>query len=433
MAKGLFVGGVHPPGRKNATRERPIERMGVPARLVVPMSQHLGAPCQPLVEEGQPVLRGQLIGDVDAMVSAPVHSPASGYVTKITKTLTPAGMFVPAVEIDVSRPQDLGDFVELPLTDSVPDMARAGGLVGMGGAAFPTHVKLNPPPGMPIETVILNGCECEPFLTCDERLMIEHAGAVVEGANLIRDAVGARRVVVGIEDNKPEAVSQMRAATKRDVEVLALPTRYPQGAEKMLIRAVLGREVGHGKLPASAGALVSNVGTAAALVDAVERRRPLIERVVTVTGAVKRPGNYLVLIGTLVSDLVEFAGGLEDDVDRVIAGGPMTGFALGSLDVPVVKGTSGIVALRRGEVGPALQGDQPCIRCARCVEACPMMLQPWAIGSAADRRDWDAAEALHALDCIECGSCSYACPTRRPLVQLIRRGKQMLMERGAKL
>ncbi len=303
----------------------------------------------------------------------------------------------------------------------------------MGGAAFPTHVKLRPPKDMPIEAVIINGCECEPFLTTDERLMIEHPGAVVAGARLIRDAVGAKRVVVGIEDNKPEAVASMRASAGDDVQVLALPVRYPQGAEKMLIQAVLGKEVGHGKLPASAGALVSNVGTAVALADAMERRRPLMERVVTVTGGVKRPGNYLVLVGTLVSDLIAFAGGLDDDVDRIIAGGPMTGFALGSLDVPVVKGTSGIVALKKSEVGPAIQGDQPCVRCSRCMHACPMMLQPWAIASAADRRDWDTAEEYHALDCIECGSCTYVCPTRRPLVQLIRRSKQTLMERGAKL
>ncbi len=433
MPKTLFAGGIHPPGRKSATRECAIERMRLPARLVVPMSQHLGAPCQPLVSEGDPVLRGQLIGDVDATISAPIHSPASGFVTGIVKTTTPTGVSSAAVVIDVARPQDLDDYVQLPLSESASDMARAGGLVGMGGAAFPTHVKLRPPAGTVIEAVILNGCECEPYLTCDERVMIEQPAAVIEGAKLIRDAVGAKRVVAGIEDNKPEAIERMRAAANGEVEVLALPARYPQGAEKMLIRAVLGKEIGHGKLPASAGALVSNVGTAVALVDAVERRRPLMERCVTVTGAVKRPGNYLVLIGTLVSDLIEFAGGLEPDVDRVIAGGPMTGFALGSLDVPVVKGTSGIVALRKSEVGPALAGDQPCIRCSRCVHACPMMLQPWAIGSAADRRDWDAAEAFHALDCIECGCCTYICPTRRPLVQLIRRGKQTLMERGAKL
>ena len=433
MAKGLFRGGVHPPERKEATRERPIERPPLPARLVVPMSQHLGAPCQPLVAEGDAVLRGQVIGDVDAMVSAPVHSPVSGYVTGIVKVMTPSGIPATAVQIDVSRPQDLNDYVELPLTDSVSEMAHAAGLVGLGGAAFPSHVKLNPPAGMSIDTLIMNGCECEPFLTCDERVMIERAPAVVEGARLIRDTVGARRVVIGVEDNKPEAIARLREAADDEIEVVTLPTRYPQGAEKMLIQSVLGTEVGHGKLPASAGALVSNVGTAAALADAVERRKPLMERVVTVTGGVKRPGNYLVLIGTLISDLIQAAGGLEEDVDRVIAGGPMTGFALGSLDVPVVKGTSGVVALRKGETGPSLLGDQACVRCARCMQACPISLQPWAIASAADRRDWDTAEAFHALDCIECGSCTYVCPTRRPLVQLIRRSKQTLMERGAKL
>ena len=433
MARVTFVGGIHPPGHKLATRELPIARAPIPHRLVVPMSQHLGAPCQPLVSEGDPVLRGQKIGDVEAMVSAPVHSPATGYVTGIVDTLTPSGTRSVAVQIEPTRPQDLEQYVELEISDDPRQTARASGMVGLGGAAFPSHVKLAPPKGMTIETLIINGCECEPYLTCDERLMIEHPASIIAGARLMRDAVGASRVVVGIEDNKPEAIERMKPAAEDGIEVLALPTKYPQGAEKMLISAVLGREVGHGNLPASAGALVSNVATAAALADAVERRRPLMERVVTVTGAVKRPGNYLVLIGTLVSDLVEAAGGLEADADRVIAGGPMTGFALGSLDVPVVKGTSGIVALRKGEVGPSLEGDQPCIRCARCTRVCPMFLQPWAIGIAGNRRDWDGAEHYHALDCIECGSCSYICPTRRPLVQLIRRSKHALLERGAKL
>jgi len=398
------------------------------------MSQHLGAPCQPVVSVGDPVLRGQLVGDVEAMVSAPVHAPATGFVTAITSTLTPAGGTSVAVEIEPNHPQDLGSFLELPLSEDPRQMARASGMVGLGGAAFPSHVKLAPPKDMHIDTVILNGCECEPFLTCDERLMIEHPEAVIAGGRLVGETVGAKRVVVGLEDNKPEAAEKMKAAAAgTGIEIVVVPTRYPQGAEKMLIFAVLGTEVGHGKLPASAGVLVSNVATAASFADAVERRRPLMERVVTVTGAVRRPGNYLVLLGTLISDLIEFAGGLEDGVDRVIAGGPMTGFALGSLDVPVVKGTSGVVALRAGETGPALMGDQPCIRCARCTEACPMFLQPWAIGIAANRRDWDGAEQYHALDCIECGSCSYVCPTRRPLVQLIRRSKQALLERGAKL
>ena len=433
MAKASFVGGIHPPGHKDSTRERPIERAPIPQRLVVPMSQHLGAPCQPLVSVGDPVLRGQTIGDVEALVSAPVHSPATGFVTSISETLTPAGTRSVAVEIEPTHPQDLEQYLELEISDDPRQTARASGMVGLGGAAFPSHVKLTPPKDTAIDTLILNGCECEPYLTCDERLMIEHPASVVAGARLIRDAVGAKRVVIGIEDNKPEAIARIRQAAEKEIEVIALPTKYPQGAEKMLISAVLGKEVEHGKLPASAGSLVSNVATAAAFADAVERRRPLMERVITVTGAVKRPGNYLVLLGTLVSDLIEAAGGLEADADRVIAGGPMTGFALGSLDVPVVKGTSGIVVLRKGETGPSLEGDQPCIRCARCTRACPMFLQPWAIGIAANRRDWDGAEHYHALDCIECGSCSYICPTRRPLVQLIRRSKQALLARGAKL
>jgi len=433
VARVSFVGGIHPPGRKDATREKPVQRAPLPHRLVVPMSQHLGAPCEPLVAEGDPVLRGQKIGDVDALVSAPVHSPATGFVTGIVTTLTPAGTRSVAVQIEPTRPQDLDEYLELDISDDPRHTARAAGLVGLGGAAFPSHVKLAPPGDLHIDTLILNGCECEPYLTCDERLMIEHPSSVVAGARLIREAVDAKRVFIGVEDNKREAIERIRQAADDEIEVLSLPTKYPQGAEKMLISAVLGREVEHGKLPASAGALVSNVATAAAFADAVERRRPLMERIITVTGAVKRPGNYLVVLGTLVSDLIEVAGGLEDGVDRVVVGGPMTGFALGSLDVPVVKGTSGIVALRKGETGPALTGDQPCIRCARCTRVCPMFLQPWAIGIAANRRDWDGAERFHALDCIECGSCSYICPTRRPLVQLIRRGKHALLERGAKL
>lgn len=433
MARVTFVGGIHPPGRKELTRDKPVERTPLPHRLVVPMSQHLGAPCEPLVAEGDAVLRGQKIGDVDALVSAPVHSPASGFVTGIIDTLTPAGTHSLAVQIEPGHPQNLDDYVELELFEDARQTARASGMVGLGGAAFPTHIKLSPPGDLHIDTLILNGCECEPYLTCDERLMIEHPSSVVAGGRLIRDAVGARRVVIGIEDNKPEAIQRIKQAAEDEIEVLALPTKYPQGAEKMLISAVLGKEVEHGKLPASAGSLVSNVASAVAFADAVERRRPLMERIITVTGAVKRPGNYLTLVGTLVSDLIAAAGGFDGAVDRVIAGGPMTGFALGSLDVPVVKGTSGIVALRPGEVGPRIDGDQPCIHCARCTRVCPMFLQPWAIGIAANRRDWDGTERYRALDCIECGSCSYVCPTRRPLVQLIRRSKQALLSRGAKL
>lgn len=431
MARAGFRGGVHPPERKDATSGRPIERGPVPERLVVPLSQHLGAPCAPVVAVGDRVKRGQLLGEVDAVVSAPVHSPVDGEVTALTTVLTATGQRVSALEIAVDAEQDFESYVALPDQD-VKHTVRAAGIVGMGGAAFPSSVKLQPPHDATIEAVILNGCECEPYLTCDHRIMLERAEDVVAGARIIRDAVGAKRIVIGIEDNKPDAVARMREAADTGIEVLALHTRYPQGAEKQLIWAALGKAVEPGKLPASAGAVVHNVGTAAAIADAVDRRKPLIERTVTLTGAVARPGNYTLLLGTLVSDLIEWAGGCTCEGARVVSGGPMTGFALGDLNVPVTKGTSGIVVLTPDVCAPAVSGDQPCIRCGRCNIACPMFLQPHLLGIHANRNGWDECEALDALACIECGCCSYVCPTRRPLVQLIRRAKHALMERGSK-
>lgn len=431
VARTGFRGGVHPPGRKDATAGRPTERGPVPERLFVPMSQHLGAPCAPVASVGDRVVRGQVLGDVEAMVSAPVHSPVNGEVKAITTVLTAAGQRVAAVEIAVDSEQEFDRYLELPEED-VKHLVRSGGIVGMGGAAFPAAVKLQPPHDMPIDTVILNGCECEPYLTCDHRTMLERPEAIAAGARIIRDTVGAKRIIIGIEDNKPDAAESMRSVAGDDIEVLPLHTRYPQGAEKQLIWAALGKAVEPGKLPASTGALVHNVGTAAAIADAVERRKPLIERTVTLTGAVARPGNYTILLGTLISDLIEWAGGCTCEGARVISGGPMTGFALGDLDVPVTKGTSGIVVLTPDVTAPAVTGDQPCIRCGRCNVACPMFLQPHALGIYANRSDWDECEELDALACIECGCCSYICPTRRPLVQLIRRAKHALMERGTK-
>lgn len=433
MATLTFRGGVHPPGRKEATAGRAIEPMAVPSTLVLPMSQHLGAPCKPLVAKGDRVKRGQVIGDVEAMISAPVHSPVDGEVTAVGKVLTPGGLRVEAVTIKPDAEQDLSKWEPVSAADdATASIVRAAGIVGLGGAAFPSAVKLVPPKNMPISAAVLNGCECEPYLTCDNRLMVEQPERVVAGARLIAAAVGAPRTVIGVEDNKPDAVEALRTAGGADVEVLALKTRYPQGAEKQLIWATLGRAVPKGQLPAAAGALVHNVGTAVAIADAVESRKPLMERVVTVSGRVNKPGNYRVLLGTLVSDLIEAAGGFSGPVARVIAGGPMTGPALGSLDVPVVKGTSGIVALGPEEAAPAIDGDQPCIRCGRCVEACPMALHPFAIANYAGVGADHMTERFFALDCIECGCCSYVCPTRRPLVQLIKLGKQTLLSKGVK-
>jgi electron transport complex protein RnfC len=432
LSRAAFKGGVHPPERKEATSSSATVWASIPERLVVPMSQHLGAPCQPIVAVGDRVKRGQLIGSVDAMVSAPVHSPVDGEVTAIGPWLSTGGTRVTSVTIVPDAEQDLGTFVPIE-GDDVRSLVRAAGIVGLGGATFPSVVKLTPPKGMDVSTVILNGCECEPFLTCDHRLMLEEPDRIVAGARIIAETIGAKRVVIGIEANKPDAVDAMREAAGDNAEVLSLVTRYPQGAEKQLIWALLRREVPHGKLPAAAGTLVHNVATAAAIADAVERRKPLTERIVTVTGRVARPGNYRVLLGTLVSDLLEMAGGIVGEPGRIVAGGPMTGPALADLAVPITKGTSGIVVLSPEESAPLVQGDQPCIRCGRCTEGCPMFLQPFQIATQANLRDWQKVEPLHPADCIECGVCSYVCPTKRPLVQLIRLGKAAVIAKGAKL
>jgi electron transport complex protein RnfC len=429
-----FTGGAHPPDNKAPTAGEAVRPGPLPDRIVLPMSQHLGAPCQPLVAKGDRVVRGQVVGDVEALISAPIHSPVSGEVVEVGPALSPTGVRIESVTIAPDAEQDLAAYKPIEASrDDIKACVRAAGIVGLGGAAFPSAVKLSPPKQFSIDTLILNGCECEPYLTCDHRLMLERAEAVIAGAELIASVVGAKRIVIGVEDNKPDAVQALKAATNgAEVEVVSLRTHYPQGAEKQLIWAVTGRAVPRGQLPAAVGVLVHNVGTAIAVAEAVEQRKPLMERVVTVAGSVARPGNYLALIGTPLSALVEAAGGVVGDVGRIVAGGPMTGQPLASLEVPVVKGTSGIVVLTVKESAPIVDGDQPCIRCGRCVEACPMTLHPYQIASVSDRRMWSEVERYYALDCIECGCCSYVCPTRRPLVQLIKLGKAALMAKGVK-
>jgi electron transport complex protein RnfC len=328
--------------------------------------------------------------------------------------------------------QNLQEWQRVDGSEDPRQRVRSAGIVGMGGATFPSVVKLKAPESTPVSTVILNGCECEPYLTCDHRLMLEAPERVIAGGRLICDMVGASRVIVAVESNKRDAIPGLEAVAGEGVEVRLVPTLYPQGAEKQLIWAVLRAEVPHGMLPAAAGALVHNVATAAAIADAIDFGKPLMERVVTVTGRVARPGNYRVLLGTLVSDLIEVAGGLVGDIERVIAGGPMTGAALGTLDVPITKGTSGIVALGPEEAVRRIDDDQPCIRCARCAEGCPMALQPYAIADRGYRRMWKDAEEFHPIDCIECGVCNYVCPTKRPLLQLIRLAKSAALARGTR-
>lgn len=427
-----FAGGVHPPEYKEISKGCQIEKAPVPERVVLVLSQHAGAPAQPVVNVRDKVKKGQKVAEAQGFVSANLHSPVSGTVKAITTHLTCTGARATAVLIQT---EDDGEEMRLdvrenPSPQDIVGLVREAGIVGLGGAAFPTHVKLSPPEEYPVDTVILNGCECEPYLTVDYRLMIENTDETITGLQLLMTAVGARRAVIGIEDNKPEAIEQMRRAAARgeNIEVVSLPTKYPQGSEKHLIKAVLGREVPSGGLPFHVGVLVQNVQTALAVKRAVIDGIPLYERVITVTGqSINRPANLLVPLGMLASDIVEYCGGLRDDTGKVIFGGPMTGFALGSLEVPVVKGTSGIVALPESLVEKYPEEDV-CIRCGRCVDVCPARIMPNTLGTLGRLGLIEEAVDNDLMDCIECGSCAYICPARRNLVQYIRYAKAKARE-----
>lgn len=423
-------GGIHPPYNKEATNARPIAEPPMPAAFIVPMSQHLGAPARTIVKKGDPVSKGQIIGESGGFVSASVHAPTSGKVKAVVEHVGPAGKPVTCVEIEPDG-QDSAqwlppmlDWQKLSAKDLIERVAACG-LAGMGGAGFPTHVKLSPPPGKVIDTLILNGAECEPCLTADARLMVEHADKIAGGLAVIRHILGARRAIVAVEDNKPEAIRSMEKALATiggDASLAVLKTQYPQGAEKQQIFAVTGREVPSGGLPMDVGALVENVGTAAAIFDAVIEGRPLIDRVITVTGRpVAAPGNLRARIGAPLADLVAFCGGLREQPGKTILGGPMMGVALDSLSWPVTKTASGLLFLAPKEV--VAFESMPCISCGRCVEACPMGLLPCALSEMAEADQVEAAGEADALDCIECGCCAYVCPSRRPIVQHMRRIK----------
>lgn len=435
MFARTFRGGVHPSESKEATAGRAVEPVPLPPELTVHLHQHTGAPCKPLVAKGDRVLAGQKIGDAEAFITAPVHSPVSGEVTAVEPRLHFTGVRLQAVVVKPDAEQSAARLEvpagREPTPEEVRKIVREAGLVGLGGAAFPTHVKLSPPKDKPIEAVIINGCECEPYLTCDHRNLLESPGRILDGLALMASTVGARRAVVAIEDNKPDAVNLLRdRAANSGVEVVALPTKYPQGAEKQLIKVILGREVPSGRLPMDVGALVQNVGTAIAVSEAVRDGKPLIERVVTVAGpGVVRPKNLRVLIGTPIGFLFEQCGGLREDTAKVIMGGPMTGFAQFHLGVPTVKGTSGVLAFTAAETAGDRPDRNPCIRCGRCLAACPMMLAPSYLGMYSRLEMWDMAELYNVMDCVECGSCAYACPSRIPLVQLVKLGKAKVLAR----
>jgi electron transport complex protein RnfC len=437
--RALFMprGGIHPVYHKEVSAVRPIETMPLPRLFLVSLSQHLGAPSKPLVKKGDAVLRGQPIAEPAGYVSAWVHAPTSGVVKSVDSRLTANGQLgmVVAIEADgldkaVEAPPPHDDWPTLPARELVDSVLRAG-IVGMGGAGFPTQVKLLPPPGKTIQTLIINGAECEPYLTADHRLMLEQAGRIWQGALILKHILGAGQVRVVIEDNKPDAIAAMQSAMKDaqgDAELVIVRTKYPQGAEKQLIYSVTKREVPSGGLPMDVGALVENVGTAAAIRNAILEGNPLIERVVSVTGdALREPKNVLARVGTPFRDLIAFCGGLTDTAAKIINGGPMMGIAQSSIDAGINKTTSGLLALSQSRVH--VFTAMPCISCGRCVAACPAGLLPCTLSEYLEAENYEAAEGLDILDCIECGACAFECPSHRPLVQHMRQGKARAMQR----
>lgn len=427
-----FFGGIHPDYNK-ITENRKIEVAALPKKVVLPLSQHTGAPCEPLVKAGDIVKAGQKIAESKSFVSAPIHASISGKVVEIAKKPHPvAGESLAIViesdgklEYDRSiKPRDDAD--ELDRKDIISIIKEAG-IVGLGGAAFPTHVKLSPPPEKKIDTIILNGAECEPYLTCDHRLMIEETGKIISGLRLMMKALDVKKAVIGIESNKENAIVFMKDRSG-SIEVVPLKAKYPQGAEKMLIYAITKRKVPSGGLPMDVGVVVQNVGTAKAVYDAVYTGKPLIERCVTVTGAVKEPKNLLVKIGTPFSDLISQCGGYKGEPKKLIAGGPMMGIAQYTDDIPVIKGTSGILVIDDGSADE----ERRCIRCAKCVDVCPVNLTPNMIMANSKNDRIEAAEYLNALDCFECGCCSYVCPSKIPIVHYIKYAKSEIMKKRKK-
>jgi len=435
-AHDTFSGGVHPADNKALTAHKPTVAAAIPKRAVIPLSQHLGAPTKPIVVVGQEVKKGEKIGEATGFVSAPVHASISGKVVALGNFPHPLGMDISSVVIESDGKDEwIAGLKENPdynllSADELKKIVQDAGIVGMGGATFPTHVKLAPPKEKPIDVVILNGAECEPFLTSDHRLMLDQPKEIVEGLKIIMRTLNVQKGYIGIESNKPDAIETMTRAVVNSPEIKVWPVKvkYPQGAEKMLIKAIVGRTVPAGGLPMDIGALVQNVGTAVAVYNAVRYGRPLIERYVTVTGrGVKDPKNFLVRIGTPFSQIIAEAGGLTDDAAKVISGGPMMGMSQYTLDVPVIKGTSGILVLPRAEVSVKSYG--PCIRCGRCIDACPMKLQPSYIGLYIEKGHYEDAKEYNLMDCFECGCCTFVCPANRPMVQWVKKGKKELAKK----
>lgn len=431
ILKTFSLGGVHPPENK-LSANAPIETLPVPKQAIVPLGQNLGAPSRPVVKRGDEVKVGQLLAEASGFISTNIHSPVSGKVLKIDSVIDGTGFKRPGVVINVEgdewdekidRSDDLVTDIGLA-PEEIIERIKDAGLVGMGGATFPTYVKLMPPPGKKAEYLIINGVECEPYLTSDHRLMLEKGQEIVIGTQLLMRALKVEKGIIGIENNKPDAIKHIRELTKsiEGITVVPLKVQYPQGGEKQLIKATVNREVPSGKLPIEVGCVVQNVGTAFAVYEAVQKNKPLFERVVTVTGkGVKKPSNFLARVGTPIQQLIDAAEGLPDNTGKIIGGGPMMGKAITSLEVPVVKGSSGILLMREEESNRKTAG--PCIRCSKCTNVCPMGLEPFLLSKVSKLGKFDIAENERIMDCIECGSCQYTCPASIPLLDFLRLGK----------
>ena len=436
MLRTFSLGGIHPKENKLSAGVK-IVPAPLPKEVIIPLGMHIGAPATACVAKGDEVKVGTLIAKSSGFVSANIYSSVAGKVTKIDSVFDASGYKKPAIVISVAEEDVWEESIdrspelvrECALdAKAIIDKINEAGIVGLGGATFPTHVKLSPPPGSKAEVLIINAVECEPYLTSDHQLMLEHGEEILVGCTILMKALSVDKCIIGVENNKPDAIKHLSGlcAQYKGIEVMPLKVQYPQGGEKQLIDAVLSKQVKSGALPISTGAVVQNVGTIYAVYEAIQKNKPLIERVVTVTGkSLDKPANYLARIGTPLKTLIEASGGIPENTGKIIGGGPMMGKALLSADLPVTKGTSGILLISQEE--SVRKPMRACIRCAKCVNVCPMGLNPTFLMVDTQQQDWERAERGHIVDCIECGSCSFTCPSNRPLLDFIRMGKQQVM------
>ncbi len=436
MLRTFSLGGIHPKENKLSAGVK-IVPAPLPKEVIIPLGMHIGAPATACVAKGDEVKVGTLIAKSSGFVSANIYSSVAGKVTKIDSVFDASGYKKPAIIISVAEEDVWEESIdrspelvrECALdAKAIIDKINEAGIVGLGGATFPTHVKLSPPPGSKAEVLIINAVECEPYLTSDHQLMLEHGEEILVGCTILMKALSVDKCIIGVENNKPDAIKHLSGlcAQYKGIEVMPLKVQYPQGGEKQLIDAVLSKQVKSGALPISTGAVVQNVGTIYAVYEAIQKNKPLLERVVTVTGkSLDKPANYLARIGTPLKTLIEASGGIPENTGKIIGGGPMMGKALLSADLPVTKGTSGILLISQEE--SVRKPMRACIRCAKCVNVCPMGLNPTFLMVDTQQQDWERAERGHIVDCIECGSCSFTCPSNRPLLDFIRMGKQQVM------